>query len=326
MSENEEVLNLGTDEKTERLLNLVIALLGTRSYMKKSQILKEIPGYSGSIEARERMFERDKEELRKIGIPIEVSSLDPLFDDEQGYRIVRSEYGFQLGNLSSEEYLVIKAALQLMRSKVESKENRALKRRILAASSAPELIGESIVNEIRHGMDLPDGRVIEVFLAIRERRRIAFSYQGEAVGPVITRVISPRAIGRKNGEWFVIGFDHERNGIRTFNLFQILGKMEPSEGDFNEGAFDLSKEFAGVHQQLFEVVVRVANQYTPFFELEGGNVIKEGEDLSEISFQTPNTERLLRILLSLSPQFEVLSPETVRGDLTGLRMRLINGR
>jgi len=326
VSDNEEVLNLGTDEKTERLLNLVIALLGTRSYMKKSQILKEIPGYSGSIEARERMFERDKEELRKIGIPIEVSSLDPLFDDEQGYRIVRSEYGFQLGNLSSEEYLVINAAFELMRSKVESKGNRALKRRILAASSATEIIGESIVNEIRHGMDLPDGRVVEVFLAIRERRRITFTYQGEAVGPVSTRVISPRAIGRKNGEWFVIGFDHERIGIRTFNLFQILGKIEPSEGELHEGAFDLSQEFAGVHQQLFEVVVRVANQYTPFFELEGGNVIKEGEDLSEISFQTPNTERLLRILLSLSAHFEVLSPESVRGDLTGLRTRLINGR
>ena len=326
MSENEEVLSLGTDEKTERLLNLVIALLGTRSYMKKSQILKEIPGYSGSIEARERMFERDKEELRKIGIPIEVSSLDPLFDDEQGYRIVRSEYGFQLGNLSSEEYLVINAAFEMMRSKVESRESRALKRRILAASSATEIIGESIVNEIRHGMDLPDGRVVEVFLAIRERRRITFSYQGEAVGPVSTRVISPRAIGRKSGEWFVIGFDHERKGIRTFNLFQILGKIEPTEGAFNEGAFDLSQEFEGVHKQLHEVIVRVENQYTPFFEVEGGEVIKEGDVLSEIAFQTPNTERLLRILLSLSAHFEVLSPETVRGDLDSLRMRLINGR
>jgi len=326
VSENEEVLNLGTDEKTERLLNLVIALLGTRSYMKKSQIIKEIPGYSGSIEARERMFERDKEELRKIRIPIEVSSLDPLFDDEQGYRIVRSEYGFQLGNLSSEEYLVINAAFELMRSKVESKNIRALRRRILAASSATEIIGESIVNEIRHGMDLPDGRVVDVFLAIRERRRIAFSYQGEAVGPIGTRVISPRAIGRKSGEWFVIGFDHEKKGMRTFNLFQILGDIEPVEGDFNEQEFDFKQEFAGVHKQLHEVIVRVENQYTPFFEEEGGEVIKAGDVLSEIAFQTPNTERLLRILLSLSARFEVLSPETVRGDLDDLRMRLINGR
>ena len=81
MSDRQDSLSLGTDEKTERLLNLVIALLGTKSFMKKSEILKEIPGYTGSIEARERMFERDKEDLRRVGIAIQVSSLDPLFDD-----------------------------------------------------------------------------------------------------------------------------------------------------------------------------------------------------------------------------------------------------
>ena len=73
--------------KSERLVNLVIALLATRRSLTKSEIFRTIDGYDGSEESMERMFERDKDELRSLGIEIEVSGLDPLFDDELGYRI-----------------------------------------------------------------------------------------------------------------------------------------------------------------------------------------------------------------------------------------------
>ena len=73
--------------KSERLVNLVIALLATRRSLTKNEIFRTIDGYDGSEESMERMFERDKDELRSLGIEIEVSGLDPLFDDELGYRI-----------------------------------------------------------------------------------------------------------------------------------------------------------------------------------------------------------------------------------------------
>ena len=70
--------------KNERLVNLTIALLATKRYLTKNEIFRNIEGYEGSAEAKERMFERDKDDLRKLGIQIEVGGLDPLFDDENG--------------------------------------------------------------------------------------------------------------------------------------------------------------------------------------------------------------------------------------------------
>ena len=81
-------------QKTERLINLTLALLATKRYLTKSEIFRAVAGYSGSPETMERMFERDKDELRGLGIEIEVKGIDPLFEDEQGY-LIRSET-FQL--------------------------------------------------------------------------------------------------------------------------------------------------------------------------------------------------------------------------------------
>ena len=74
-----------SSQKTERLINLTLALLATKRYLTKSEIFKNVTGYSGSAETMERMFERDKDELRSMGIEIDVKGLDPLFEDDQGY-------------------------------------------------------------------------------------------------------------------------------------------------------------------------------------------------------------------------------------------------
>ena len=81
-------------QKTERLINLTLALLATKKYLTKSEIFNTVAGYTGSPETMERMFERDKDELRELGIEIEIGGLDPLFEDDQGY-LIRSET-FQL--------------------------------------------------------------------------------------------------------------------------------------------------------------------------------------------------------------------------------------
>ena len=76
--------------KTERLLNLVICLLYTRRPLTRAQIRTSVAAYAAttSDEAFERMFERDKEELRELGIPLVTEQIDTLFEDEPGYRIL----------------------------------------------------------------------------------------------------------------------------------------------------------------------------------------------------------------------------------------------
>ena len=64
-----------SQRKTERLLSLVVCLLSTRRYLTAAQIREAVPGYPDSFEAFKRMFERDKEELRELGIPLETRPL-----------------------------------------------------------------------------------------------------------------------------------------------------------------------------------------------------------------------------------------------------------
>ncbi len=95
--------------KTERLLNLVICLLSTRRPLSKAQIRSAVPQYgeSTSMEAFERMFERDKDELRDLGIPLTTAHADALFDDEVGYRIDRDAYALPEVSFEPDEMTVL---------------------------------------------------------------------------------------------------------------------------------------------------------------------------------------------------------------------------
>src|SRR5260370_40747241 len=74
--------------KTERLLSLVVCLLSSQRYLTATQIRAAVPGYPDSFDAFKRMFERDKEELRDLGIPLDMGTNGSV-DEEAGYRIPR---------------------------------------------------------------------------------------------------------------------------------------------------------------------------------------------------------------------------------------------
>ena len=100
--------------KTERILNLTICLLVSGRYLPKSRIREAVEGYHHLSDAAfERTFERDKDELRSLGVPIEVGSFDPLFDDEPGYRILSSEFALPAIDLDAEEAAVVGVAARV---------------------------------------------------------------------------------------------------------------------------------------------------------------------------------------------------------------------
>ena len=103
--------------KVERLMNLVIALLSTRTFITAERIRETVYGYSDSAsdEAFSRMFERDKNELRDLGIPLEtgrVSQSDPT----EGYRINREAYALPAVELTADEAAAVAVATQLWES------------------------------------------------------------------------------------------------------------------------------------------------------------------------------------------------------------------
>jgi len=96
--------------KIERLINLTIALLATNRYLTKTEIFRTVEGYEGNPETKERMFERDKDDLRSLGITIDVGSFDPLFADEPGYRIKAESYQLDLGEITPTEISLLSLA------------------------------------------------------------------------------------------------------------------------------------------------------------------------------------------------------------------------
>ena len=78
--------------KSERLVNLTIALLATKRYLTKSEIFRTVEGYEGAPEAMERMFERDKDDLRELGVPIETVTVGHHEQPKSAYTIERDRY------------------------------------------------------------------------------------------------------------------------------------------------------------------------------------------------------------------------------------------
>ena len=100
--------------KTERLLGLVVCLLSTRRYLTAEQIRDAVPGYPEQDDLFKRMFERDKEDLRELGVPLETGVNHP-FDDDPGYRIRQQAYELPELRLEADEAAVLGLAARVWR-------------------------------------------------------------------------------------------------------------------------------------------------------------------------------------------------------------------
>jgi proteasome accessory factor B len=216
-------------DKTERLLNLVICLLYTRRPLSKAKIRDAVPQYgtSASDEAFDRMFERDKDELRELGIPLVTEPFDAFFDDEPGYRIDRREYALPEISFAADELAVLGLA------------SRAWTQATLAGPAAQALRKLEASGVERDDSSLigivPRVRTVEpafeaVKNAVLRRTPVAFTYRTAGTREVATRHVQPWVIASWHGRWYLTGFDTDRNAPRVFRLGRIEGEVAV-EGD-----------------------------------------------------------------------------------------------
>ena len=165
--------------KTERLVNLTIALLATKRYITKSEIFRTVDGYEGTAESKERMFERDKDDLRNLGIEIEVGSFDPLFEDEAGYRIKPDSYQFQLGEVTSQEISLLSLAAEAWRGAALDGSALTALRKLHAIGIESDI--ESIPDLAPYA-NIRDKNLQVAISAITSRQKISFKYLSEELG------------------------------------------------------------------------------------------------------------------------------------------------
>jgi proteasome accessory factor B len=212
--------------RTERLVNLVICLLSTRRFLTAAQIAATVPGYEHDAadprehEAFQRKFERDKAELRDLGVPLETGTTSA-FDTEVGYRIARRDYALPDVRLEPDETAAVGIAARLWRHAG------------LAAAATSGLLklraaGIDVDLEATLGVE-PVVNVDPAFAplqtAARERREVRFAYRTpEDDAPQIRR-LQPWGVVSWRGRWYVVGHDLDRDATRSFRLSRVTGAV-----------------------------------------------------------------------------------------------------
>jgi proteasome accessory factor B len=209
-----------TAGKSERLLNLLIMLLVQRTYVAKSKI-REILYPDSTPEGFEKMFERDKDELRSLGVPIEVGQLDVMFDDEFGYRIRPDEFELPDIELTADEAAVVGLATKVWQHARLAEATTEAVRKLTALGVDVDLTGLDIV-EPRLSADEP---AFDVFWeATQARQAVTFDYRKRDSEVVETRHLQPWGVARYSGRWYVAGFDADRGAERIFRLSRVEGR------------------------------------------------------------------------------------------------------
>jgi len=200
--------------KTERILNLTICLLVSGRYLPKSRIREAVEGYHNLSDAAfERTFERDKDELRSLGVPIQVGSFDPLFDDEQGYRILSSEFALPPIDLDAEEAAVVGVAARVWKHASMAESTRSAISKLRAAGVEPDA---SLLASLEPSVQVSEPGFDVLWNAVLDRARVSFTYRDGN-----PRTLEPWGLTSYKGRWYVIGRDVDRQASRMFKLSRM---------------------------------------------------------------------------------------------------------
>ncbi|MEV0717817.1 WYL domain-containing protein [Asanoa sp. NPDC050611] len=212
--------------RTERLVNLVICLLSTRRFLTAAQIAATVPGYEHDPEdpkdheAFQRKFERDKSELRELGVPLETGAASA-FDTEPGYRIARRDYALPDIPLAPDEAAAVGIAGRLW-------QHAGLAAAASSGLAKLRAAGVDVDPQATLGVE-PIVRVDPTFApltaAARDRRTVAFDYRVPEQDAATSRRLQPWGVVCWRGRWYVVGHDLDRDAPRCFRLSRVVGAV-----------------------------------------------------------------------------------------------------
>ncbi|GBE66637.1 protein PafB [Mycobacterium sp. MFM001] len=313
--------------KVERLMNLVIALLSSRSYLTAEKIRSTVVGYgdSPSDEAFSRMFERDKNELRDLGIPLETGKVSA-FDPVEGYRINRDAYALPDVELTPEEAAAVAVATQLWESPelVTATQGALLKLRaggVDVDSDAPVTVASPARLDGVRGSENSLGALLS---AIDAGQAVQFPHRPSRTEPYTTRTVEPWGVVTEKGRWYLVGHDRDRDATRVFRLSRIgdpvtplgpPGAVTPPEGvDLRAIVTEaVSDAPTGVQARVW-----VADGRATALRRAGKPVGPRqlaGRDGEVLELDVGSTDRLVREVAGYGADAVVLEPESLRDDV-----------
>ena len=322
--------------KFERLMNLVSFLLASAEPVPFSSIRKTVIGYNDVAreDAVEKRFDRDKKELREIGIPVEYIPSDE--QGREGYYIPRDEYFHHAVDLTQAE-----AALLSILGNAARGGNDAISSNLRAAllkmtidSPVPEEMQEATAKS--HVLTFSRGKRDRATLdnlerlvqAVVKKKRVKFRYRALGAKRGTPRIVHPYGLGYREGEWYVVGEDSEKGEVRQYKVLRMESKVEVKKGrgrDFDVPAgFDIEKhterspwEFEGGKEEWAKILFHPDVAWMVEESLPPGRKFTQRKDGSGVLHlkvrNSPHThQKLLSYLGPFSGQCAVLGPAWLR--------------
>ncbi len=298
-------------DKLERLLNLTALLLDTGHPLSRETIRERLPGYADGDEAFRRQFERDKDDLRRMGIPLVVEPVPGQLPEIDGYRIPADHYYLADPGLRPDELTALHLAASAVR--VEGLPSAEGLRKLGVGpqdGGADEPVGVHIAA-------LPgDANLGVLFGAVSAHQPVELGYRGE------TRRVDPYRLELRRGRWYLWGHDHGRGEARSYRLDRIEGTVRA----LDEPAFEprLSGR-PGSEREPWElgegdpVTARVRIDGPPatwaLHHLGPEAVVEQDDDGVVVELEVVHRDGFRTFVLSFLDHAEVLSPPELRDEI-----------
>ncbi|WP_422747264.1 helix-turn-helix transcriptional regulator [Mycobacterium sp. WMMD1722] len=312
--------------KVERLMNLVIALLSTRTFITAERIRQVVAGYSDSPsdEAFSRMFERDKNELRDLGIPLETGRVSQ-FDPTEGYRINRDAYALPAVELTADEAAAVAVATQLWESPelITATQGALLKLRA-AGVDVDAADSVAISTATLPGVRGNEETLRTLLDAIDNGQAVQFGHRRDRTEPYTARTVEPWGVVTHRGRWYLVGHDRTRDDVRTFRISRIGGDVTPvgQPGTVSKpdglDLRDIVRRAVAEWPTGAEARVWVADGRATALRRQGTverRMARGGRDGDVLRVDIGMFDRLAREIASYGADAVALEPESLRADV-----------
>jgi len=294
-------------QRLERLINLVAALLDADQPLTTDDLRHRLPGYAESDGSFRRAFERDKEALRDLGIPVVVEPLGDADLGVLGYRIPKEDYYLRDPGLAPDELAAMHLAASAVRLEGASGVEALWKLGGEMAEGGPALAVAALPGA---------AHLATVFAAISARRRLGFSYRGRS------RRVDPWRLSFRNGHWYLAGFDHDAAEERMFRLDRIESEVEATgeadafERPAHSGAQPPPWEM-GVEPPLTARLLVDAGQAAWAASHVGSEAVEawRPDGSAVLAVRVTNRDAFRSFVLGFLDHAEVLGPAELRTDM-----------
>ena len=304
-------------DRTERLLNLLFAFMAAGQPMTRAQVRDIVAGYqeSSSDEAFERMFERDKDELRSLGIP--VTTVMNASGEVEGYHIPKEAYALEEIAFTSSELGALTLAAQAWDEAVFAPAATMALRKLEA--SMPSAKRPDLPSALAR-IDASETQLAALVELLTTDVAIGFAYRKVGSDHPEQRTVTPISLVSRHGHWYLVASDHDRDDVRVFRVSRIEGRIVAAGP---RRTVPVQIDAAALIDQAGEAepgIARIRVEPEQAMTLRRMGVV----DGDEVEIEYSDQRAIARQLVAAGSAVVVLSPPQLRDMVQALLQGVLN--